>query len=139
MAPVCMRPPALAHVAAPHRQGSATSGQPLDPCQPSLRQACPMALLRLRRPARRLIAPRASADPHQQGDPPRSSRKQPGRPGRHPRWLQQLRASWAGQHPLRLLLNVVALFFVLRLWPLAGRPGLSDGDAMLIQVRRRRG
>jgi hypothetical protein len=64
-----------------------------------------------------------------------SRKRQPYRPGRAPRWLQQLRAVWAAQTPLRLLLNVLLLFFILRLWPLGGRPGVSDGEAVMIQVR----
>jgi hypothetical protein len=46
-------------------------------------------------------------------------------------WLQQLASTW---QPARLAVNVLMLFFLMRLWPMGGRMGMSDNESVVIQV-----
>jgi hypothetical protein len=38
------------------------------------------------------------------------------------------------QQPLRLLLNLIMLFFLMRLWPLGGRLGLGEAETLVMSV-----
>jgi len=38
------------------------------------------------------------------------------------------------QQPVRLLLNLVMLFFLMRLWPMGGRLGLGESETLVMSV-----
>lgn len=60
--------------------------------------------------------------------------RRPNPPNRPVGWLQRLTSSLKPQQPLRLLLNLLMLFFLMRIWPVGGRLGLGEGETVVISV-----
>jgi hypothetical protein len=38
------------------------------------------------------------------------------------------------QQPVRLVLNLLMLFFLMRMWPVGGRVGLGEGETLVMSV-----
>lgn len=49
-------------------------------------------------------------------------------------WLQRVTASWRPQQPVRLLLNMLMLFLLMRLWPVGGRLGMGESETLVVNV-----
>ncbi|GBF89670.1 ATP-dependent zinc metalloprotease FTSH, chloroplastic-like [Raphidocelis subcapitata] len=77
----------------------------------------------------------AAASTSGSGGPGGGRRQRGGGPGRQPSWLQRaLGAATGGGQPWRLLLNVMALFFLIRLWPVGGKGLGARPDSITLQV-----
>eukprot|EP00878_Enallax_costatus_P018327 GHUV01019288.1.p1 GENE.GHUV01019288.1~~GHUV01019288.1.p1 ORF type:complete len:345 (+),score=69.17 GHUV01019288.1:331-1365(+) len=66
-----------------------------------------------------------------------SSGSDPGRRPTPPRplgWLQRLTSVLKPAQPIRLLVNLLMLFFVMRIWPVGGRLGLGEAETVVVTV-----
>lgn len=63
-----------------------------------------------------------------------SNRRSPARSGRPWSWLQRLVANWKLGQPLRILFNIMFIFFLMRMWPLGGRTGTPENETVMVQV-----
>jgi len=94
-----------------------TPGLPVS-CSPARSTAAsPVIAVAVRR-QRMLVAPVCASKDGR-------GRRPPTRPWRPSNWLQQ---------PVRLVLNLVMLFFFVRLWPNGSPPGLAETEAMTLHV-----
>lgn len=60
--------------------------------------------------------------------------RRPNPPNRPSAWLQRLTAGLKPQQPVRLLINLLMLFFLMRIWPVGGRLGLGEGETVVVSV-----
>uniref|UniRef100_A0A383V3V6 AAA+ ATPase domain-containing protein n=1 Tax=Tetradesmus obliquus TaxID=3088 RepID=A0A383V3V6_TETOB len=49
-------------------------------------------------------------------------------------WLQRFGSSLKPQQPVRLALNLLMLFFLMRMWPIGGRMGLGEAETLVMSV-----
>ncbi|WIA29776.1 hypothetical protein OEZ86_012250 [Tetradesmus obliquus] len=49
-------------------------------------------------------------------------------------WLQRFGSSLKPQQPVRLALNLLMLFFLMRMWPMDGRMGLGEAETLVMSV-----
>jgi hypothetical protein len=72
--------------------------------------------------------------PDQQAAQSGGSSKGPKQPKRGRGWWQRLASALQQQQPLKLALNALLFFFLLRLWPMGARPGFGSADSLVLPV-----